>query len=479
MSGSLIPNAKQQFLDGNGNPLAGGFVYFYIPSTTTFKNTYQNAALTILNTNPIILDSAGEAIIYGNGSYRQIVTDVNGNLIWDQPTVTCATTDYVDSAISGLATITYVDTSIAAATSNGNFVTLTVGGTQLGAGNSSLLKNRIINGAMVIDQRNVGAIATATDLQYSLDRWQTLSTQTSKFSVQQGSSNPTIGFTNYLTAVSLSAYSVLASDTFDVQQSIEGYNIADLGWGTANAKTVTLSFKAISSLTGTFGGAITNSATNRSYPFSYSIPTANTWTTINVTIPGDTSGTWLTNNGIGMIVRFGLGSGSIYTRTAGSWQAGNFVQPDSTVSVVGTNNANWAATAVQLEVGIKATGFEYRQYGQELLLCQRYFQKSYEDGTALGAVTTNGIVGGYIAEANGRATSITFQVPLRTTPTINYWDGVGNATKYSSLTNGTWVNNQSAGFALNSTSSKGVILSATSGSAGSTGFIQYAVSAEL
>jgi hypothetical protein len=87
MSGSLIPNAKQQFLDANGNPLAGGFVYYYIPSTTTFKNTYQNAALTILNTNPIVLDSAGECIAYGAGSYRQIVTDVNGNLIWDQPTL--------------------------------------------------------------------------------------------------------------------------------------------------------------------------------------------------------------------------------------------------------------------------------------------------------------------------------------------------------------------------------------------------------
>jgi len=93
MSGSLIPNAKQQFLDANGNPLAGGFVYYYIPSTTTFKNTYQNAALSILNTNPIILDSAGECIAYGVGSYRQIVTDVNGNLIWDQPTLSLISND--------------------------------------------------------------------------------------------------------------------------------------------------------------------------------------------------------------------------------------------------------------------------------------------------------------------------------------------------------------------------------------------------
>ena len=93
MSGSLIPNAKQQFLDANGNPLAGGFVYYYIPSTTTFKNTYQDSALTILNTNPIILDSAGECMAYGTGSYRQIVTDVNGNLIWDQPTISILVND--------------------------------------------------------------------------------------------------------------------------------------------------------------------------------------------------------------------------------------------------------------------------------------------------------------------------------------------------------------------------------------------------
>jgi hypothetical protein len=93
MSGLLIPNAKQQFLDANGNPLAGGFVYYYIPSTTTFKNTYQDSALTILNTNPIILDSAGECIAYGTDSYRQIVTDVNGNLIWDRPTVSGISND--------------------------------------------------------------------------------------------------------------------------------------------------------------------------------------------------------------------------------------------------------------------------------------------------------------------------------------------------------------------------------------------------
>ena len=84
MSYAILPNGKQQFIDSNGNPLAGGKVYYYIPSTTTFKNTYQDDAGSSLNTNPVVLDASGQCIAYGTGSYRQQVFDVNGNLIWDQ-----------------------------------------------------------------------------------------------------------------------------------------------------------------------------------------------------------------------------------------------------------------------------------------------------------------------------------------------------------------------------------------------------------
>jgi hypothetical protein len=236
-------------------------------------------------------------------------------------------------------------------------------------------KNRIINGGMVIDQRNAGASVTipATAVQYTIDRWAVNASQASKFSVQQnaGSVTPPAGYINYLGVTSLSAYSLAAGDYFQLYQNIEGLNIADLGFGTTNAKTVTLSFQVYSSLTGTFGGVIANSATTRVYPFSYTISSANTWTQISVTIAGDTTGTWLTTNGIGFQVRFSLGMGSTYTGgTAGAWTT-SLIYPTST-SVVSTSGATFYLTGVQLEVGSQATSFDFRDYGRELILCQRY-----------------------------------------------------------------------------------------------------------
>ena len=216
-------------------------------------------------------------------------------------------------------------------------------------------KNRIINGGMVIDQRNAGASVTVgTTAVYSVDRWQALSGGVaSKFSIQQNAGSVTlpVGFINYLGCTSLSAYSVNTGDTFNIRQSVEGLNIADLGWGTANAKTVTLSFQVRSSLTGTFGGSLNNSAFNRSYPFSYSIPVANTWTQISVTIAGDTTGTWNTTNSAGIWVYFGLGVGTTYSGTAGSWAGSFYGSATGATSVVGTSGATFYITGVQLEVG--------------------------------------------------------------------------------------------------------------------------------
>jgi hypothetical protein len=256
----------------------------------------------------------------------------------------------------------------------------------INAPNSFGFKNRIINGAMVIDQRNAGASVTPAN-SYTLDRWQGVNTQASKFTVQQNAASvtPPAGFSNYLGVTSSSAYSVLTGDTFFVVQNIEGFNTYDLAWGTANAQTITISFWVRSSLTGTFGGALENNAANRSYPFSYTISSANTWEQKSITIAGDTSGTWVgATNGIGIIVRFGLGSGATFSGTAGAWAAGNFVQPTSTVSVVGTNGATFYITGVQLEKGSTATSFDYRDYGRELIMCQRYYQLA-EGFSGIGA----------------------------------------------------------------------------------------------
>jgi uncharacterized membrane protein len=242
---------------------------------------------------------------------------------------------------------------------------------------SSLFKNRIINGAMVIDQRNAGAeVNPAVNGAYYLDRWAVQSTQTSKFKIGQnaGSVTPPVGYSKYLGCTSLSAYSVTSTDVFTVQQRIEGLNVADLAWGTASAATVTISFWVYSSLTGTFGGALRNSDNTRTYPFSYTINSANTWEKETITITGDTSGTWLTTNGTGIVLNFSLGTGSTYSGTAGSWSGTDYRSVTGATSVVGTNGATFYVTGVQLEKGTTATSFDYRPY--ELSLCQRYYWKT-------------------------------------------------------------------------------------------------------
>jgi hypothetical protein len=279
-------------------------------------------------------------------------------------------------------------------------------------------KNRIINGAMVIDQRNAGASFTPTSgiSTYSLDRWSFYVNQSSKLTTQQSSTAPT-GFVNSLLVTSSSAYSVLTGDDFELRQFIEGYNTADLGFGTAGASTVTLSFWVRSSLTGTFGGAIRNSANNRSYVFSYTISSANTWEQKTVTIAGDTSGTWLTTNGRGMAVIFSLGAGSTFLKAAGSWGAGEFSGATGQTNLVGTNGATFYITGIQLEKGSTATSFDYRPYTTELQLCQRYYyQYVGEINGATGAFEWSYPIGA-MAIAYRRAT-LKHPVYMRVAPTV-------------------------------------------------------------
>jgi hypothetical protein len=277
------------------------------------------------------------------------------------------------------------------------------------------MRNRIINGGMTIFQRG----ASVTSSGYFVDRWAYYASQASKGTANQSSTAPA-GFVNSSIFTSSSAYSVGSGDYFFLQQWIEGYNIADLGWGTANAKTVTLSFQVYSSLTGTFGGSLKNDAGTRSYPFTYTISSANTWTSISITVVGDTTGTWLTTNGGGIGVQFGLGVGSSFASTAGSWAAGSYFSATGAVSVVGTSGATWYVTGVQLEAGTTASPFEYRQYGTELVLCQRYYQQLYFENIPCYR--------GNSSSTGAWQSNLPWLVQLRTTPTItfpNYSTGAG------------------------------------------------------
>lgn len=254
-----------------------------------------------------------------------------------------------------------------------------------GQGNSSLMfRNRIINGDMRIDQRNAGAsVATISGAVYTVDRWQALCSQAAKFTVQQnaGSVTPPTGFTNYLGITSSSVYSVGINEVFHIRQQIEGFNTADFGWGTAGAQSVSLSFWVRSSLTGTFGGALQNSAGNRSYPFSYSISAANTWEYKTITIAGDTAGTWATNNTTGVAVIFSMGNGSGVSGASGAWLGTNTTSVTGATSLVGTNGATFYITGVQLEAET-ATPFERRPYSVELGMAMRYYQKLQPTHTA-------------------------------------------------------------------------------------------------
>ena len=277
---------------------------------------------------------------------------------------------------------------------------------QLGANNSSFT-NRIINGAMVIDQRNAGAAVTINTAAqtYTLDRWRFFGQASDGvFTVQQSTVAPA-GFTNSaLITVTTADASIGSTQVYVGAQAIEGFNVADFAWGTASASVVTLSFWVRSSLTGTFSGSVKNSDGTRSYPFTYSIASADTLEYKTVTIPGDTTGTWLTNNGSGIGLTFNLGSGSSRLGTASTWAAANYDGATGSVALISTLNATWYVTGVQLEKGSTATSFDYRPIGQELALCQRYFEWC-------STVGQSGIF----------AQSLFFKVQKRTTATIaNY-----------------------------------------------------------
>ena len=322
-------------------------------------------------------------------------------------------------------------------TVNADIVTTSTGQI-LGAGNSTAFKNRIINGGMAIDQRNAGASVTTSSLQntvYTVDRWSYYNDVISKRTIQQSSVAPP-GFKNSLKVT------VIATDTSGpqqfIRQCIEGYNIADLNWGTANALPVVLSFWVRSSVTGQHGGAIQSVNTDWCFPFAYNINVADTWEYKTINISGPTTGTWGSTNGYGASIQFEHGVG--YQKSpASAWIALNATSSTGSVNLCATNGATWYVTGVQLEVGTQATSFDFRDYGRELILCQRYYWTSnYANVQSAG-----GAWGAYYNTTTANAYA-EFPVTMRSAPTVSLTAGnssgygntwyVGGITANASLT---------------------------------------------
>lgn len=251
-------------------------------------------------------------------------------------------------------------------------------------------RNMIINGAMRISQRGTSFTGHGAAVNYGIDRFFDYHSSDGAFTISQETSVVPTDFSHALKVQTTTAdSSIAAGQRLIVGQRLEGQNVSHLKWGTSDAKTVTLSFYVRSSITGTHGGAIGNGSDNRNYPFTYTISSANTWERKIITVAGDTSGTWATNDGRSIQIVWGLGVGSTYSGTAGAWAAGDINSATgATTGVLGTLNATWYLTGVQLEVGDSATEFEHEDFGTTLSRCGRYYQKWADVNWILGVEGT-------------------------------------------------------------------------------------------
>jgi hypothetical protein len=318
---------------------------------------------------------------------------------------------------------------------------------QYGANNVGLsFKNRIINGDMTIAQRATSA--TAGDGTYpSIDRYQTFTEAADGvFTVAQITDAPS-GFTNSARiTVNTADASIGAGQRYLFMQNIEGFNVADLAYGTASAQTITVSFWVKSSLTGTFSGSL-NASFAPSYPFTYTINSANTWEYKTITIIGSVTGTWNTTNGVGLRLNFCIGAGSNSLGTANTWSTGSsFFGATGSVQLISTVNATWQITGVQLEKGSVATSFDYLPYGTELMLCQRYYETSYPIGFSAGHnfgqqypfSTSKPVAVNLIASDDTTSSqSVRFVVNKRTSPTVTIYSADNGASGFSFTYKGT------------------------------------------
>tara|TARA_A100001201_G_scaffold139117_1_gene130735 strand:- start:161 stop:1180 length:1020 start_codon:yes stop_codon:yes gene_type:complete len=282
----------------------------------------------------------------------------------------------------------------------------------INAGGGGVNRNAIINGSMNLAQR--GTSFTVTN-EYGLDRWFCRENTDGALTFSQDSTSPD-GFSKSLKVNVDTADSSIGSSQFAyLAQRIEGFNIETFAFGSSAAKTIVLSFYVRCSVTGTFGGAITNGGNdNRSFAFTYDVNSANTWERKSITIVGDTTGTWNIDNSQEMAVFWSLGAGSGHKKAKGSWDATASVQSASEagVELIGNASATWFITGVQLEVGQNATEFEHEPFERTLEKCQRYF---YKEDYTVGSNTTGPFACQYVD--THRFLHLYHPTTMRTTPT--------------------------------------------------------------
>ena len=281
-------------------------------------------------------------------------------------------------------------------------------------------KNMVINGDMRISQRYGNTATTITSGGFVIDRYRCEDNTAGSTTHQQVTDAPP-GFRNSLkVTVTGTDTTVNAGDFHYFRHIIEGNNMNHLNWGTLNAKPVTLSFWVKSSVIGDHGASLWNNAFNRSFPFNYTINSANVWEHKSITIPGCPDGTWESGTARGINIGFVQNVGSTYQGPPGQWNSSGDAGPTNHVNLTATSGATWYITGIQLEVGRNATDFEHRSFGEELALCQRYYEKfSADDGN-----------GGYATFCGGGKSNNTvivvepvFKVPKRAVGATMTWGG--------------------------------------------------------
>jgi len=348
-------------------------------------------------------------------------------------------------------------------------------------------RNKVINGAMMVDQRNSGSTATSSpsgSSVYGCDRmlFSNLNTGELTLTLQQVTDAPAGFYYSQKVTVATpesSGGTPAADDRTGMQYRFEGYDINHLNLGTANAKDFVVSFYIKVSVAGNYGLAIVNNSGSRSYCVLFAATTS--WTRVSIKVPKDTSGTYAATNVEGLALKFGFYNGSSRVGSdqgitgTGSWQSSN--TPQGTTGQTqfgGTNGATWQITGIQLEVdsgsGV-ATDFEHRSFAQELALCQRYyFQIAKGDNKVIGHTM--------FFTDTGMRTAIRYPVQMRTTPSVETSNSSGHFEVKSGSGSGSGTSDSS--FATFGTSppyadTNGIVLASSVSDNNLNGLIGYVV----